>query len=229
MKRDVDKARDWQRAGAEAYSARRLARLQRRAAVGERLGLAQVSPRRAERAAAEGRRPEPPLKQGNGFAASAAQRRKVEAEGGCRVLARHEHGDELPAAVLAVLERWPAAGGPVDPAHVIARSRGGCDAAVCVVPLARPLHAAFDDDAFDLLDYLTPEEIAHAVFHVGIVRALRFITGSDWAPVTPPVVDRLPELTYDEQAEVVEGVGIDGALLELTGREWRAGVARCAA
>ena len=67
----------------------------------------------------------------------------------------------------------------LDPAHVIDRSVGGCDEAACVVPLCRLCHNAYDEGTpqLDLLPYLTLEEQAHAVGHLGLTRALRRITG----------------------------------------------------
>jgi hypothetical protein len=69
----------------------------------------------------------------------------------------------------------------VDPAHVIARSGGGCGAALCVVPLCRVrCHRAYDRGELDLLPYLEPAwraQLAHAVGHVGLIGALRRISG----------------------------------------------------
>lgn len=67
-----------------------------------------------------------------------------------------------------------------DPAHVVDRSLGGCDDPLCTVPLARLVHDAYDRGEVDLLPYLTREEQAHAVGHLGLLRALRRITGVDW-------------------------------------------------
>ena len=74
---------------------------------------------------------------------------------------------------------------PCDPAHLVARSVGGCDEADCVVPMCRPCHRAFDDGRLDLLPHLEPRyraEIAHAVLHVSLVALLRRLTGERWAP-----------------------------------------------
>lgn len=94
--------------------------------------------------------------------ASVAQRLKVEAQG-CRL-----HGDRCP--------------GPVDPAHVIDRSIGGCDDVRCVVGLCRLVHSSYDDHRFDVLPLLTLDEQAHAVEHLGLLRALRRVTGTRWQP-----------------------------------------------
>ena len=61
----------------------------------------------------------------------------------------------------------------IDPAHLWARGRGGCDDALCVVPLCRRYagqgcHPAFDDGRLDLLAKLVPrfaEELGHALVH----------------------------------------------------------------
>jgi hypothetical protein len=71
---------------------------------------------------------------------------------------------------------------------VIPRSLGGCDEPDCVVPLCRRHHRAYDHGELDLLPHLEPHwrpELAHAVVHVGVVGALRRITGS-----RSPIVDR---------------------------------------
>jgi hypothetical protein len=69
----------------------------------------------------------------------------------------------------------------VDPAHPIPRSLGGCGAAACCVPLCRPHHRAYDRGELDLLPYLEPAwraQLAHAVGHVGLIGALRRISGA---------------------------------------------------
>lgn len=53
-----------------------------------------------------------------------------------------------------------------------------------VVPLCRVHHVAYDAHLLDLVPYLTREEQAAAVEHVGLVRALHRLAGS--------VVDKLP-------------------------------------
>jgi len=72
---------------------------------------------------------------------------------------------------------------PVDPAHLVARARGGCDQPECVVALCRSHHRAFDRGTLDLLPRLEPDhrcELAHAVGHLGLVGALRRVTGRRW-------------------------------------------------
>jgi hypothetical protein len=68
--------------------------------------------------------------------------------------------------------------GGVDPAHLIPRSLGGCGDRLCVVPLCRGCHRAYDRGQLDLLPYLEPgwrSPLAHAVGHVGLIGALRRI------------------------------------------------------
>ena len=68
----------------------------------------------------------------------------------------------------------------VDPAHLVPRSLGGCDAPECVIALCRRHHRAYDAGALDLLPYLEPTcraEICHAVAHLGLIGTLRRLTG----------------------------------------------------
>lgn len=61
-------------------------------------------------------------------------------------------------------------------AHVIGRKYDQADGVVQpddVVPLCRDCHTKYDARALSLLAYLSLEEQAQAVRHVGIVRALR--------------------------------------------------------
>jgi len=70
----------------------------------------------------------------------------------------------------------------IDPAHLIPRSLGGCGDALCVVPLCRSVcHRAYDQGRLDLLPYLEPAwraQVAHAVGHVGLIGALRRVSGA---------------------------------------------------
>jgi hypothetical protein len=69
----------------------------------------------------------------------------------------------------------------VDPAHLISRSMGGCGDAACCVPLCRVDHRRYDRGELDLLPYLEPgwrAQLAHAVGHVGLIGALRRISGT---------------------------------------------------
>ena len=68
----------------------------------------------------------------------------------------------------------------IDPAHLVPRSLGGCDAADCVVPLCRIHHRAYDQGALDLVAHLEPHwrrEVAHAIGHLGLVGAYRRLSG----------------------------------------------------
>jgi hypothetical protein len=119
------------------------------------------------------RRPGPPrrrtpLRRAAFSAASPAQRAKV-AGGACLVCGRR----------------------PVDPAHLVPRSLGGCDQPDCVVPLCRAHHRLYDRGRLDLLPYLEPRcraELAHGLMHLGLLGVLRRVTGSRWAPA--PARDR---------------------------------------
>src|SRR5438270_1032870 len=71
-----------------------------------------------------------------------------------------------------------------DPAHLIPRSIGGCGDPLCVTALCRRCHRAYDRGELDLLPYLEPAwraQLAHAVGHVGLIAALRRISGRDRA------------------------------------------------
>ena len=68
----------------------------------------------------------------------------------------------------------------IDPAHLISRSRGGCGDPLCVVPACCVHHRAYDCGELDLFSYLEPAwraQLAHAVGHVGLIGALRRISG----------------------------------------------------
>jgi len=223
-KADPDEVRAKREAAARRWHDRRQKEARRRVEAGERVGLAPVSRQKLERDEHEGRPPRrETMRRGAGFAASAAQRRKVREEGGCRILRAHEHDlDEgrLPERVARALGTWaPAA---VDPMHVIDRALGGCDHPDCIIPGDRRLHGPYDDGKLNILRYLTLPEQAHATRHVGILGAIKRITGHDMRPAgrSPPGRDRLPYLTYDEQADVVAELGLIDALPALTGIQW---------
>ena len=75
----------------------------------------------------------------------------------------------------------------IDPAHLVPRSLGGCGDALCVVPACRRCHRAYDRGELDLLPYLElawRAQLAHAVGHVGLIGALRRISGSRREPAT---------------------------------------------
>jgi HNH endonuclease len=68
----------------------------------------------------------------------------------------------------------------IDPAHLIPRSLGGCGDALCVTALCRRCHRSYDRGELDLLPYLEPAlraQLAQAVGHVGLIGALRRISG----------------------------------------------------
>jgi hypothetical protein len=99
-----------------------------------------------------------PLQRSPSLAASEAQRAKV--AGSCCI-------------VCGATTR-------IDPAHVIPRSLGGCHHPDCVVALCRLHHRAYDRGELDLVAYLEPRhrgEAAHAVAHVGLIGALRRLSG----------------------------------------------------
>jgi hypothetical protein len=79
----------------------------------------------------------------------------------------------------------------IDPAHLIPRSLGGCGDPLCVVPLCRLHHRCYDRGELDLLPYLEPAwraQLSHGVGHVGLIGALRRISGHrpDEAEPTAP-------------------------------------------
>jgi hypothetical protein len=103
--------------------------------------------------------------------------------------------------------------GPCDPAHLWPRGMGGCDDPLCVVPLTRTEHMAFDAGALDLQPYLIAHglwaELAHMILahHVDPIAMLHRTTGDRY---TPDQGVRVAEL----EAEVarLNGVIDDAAL-----------------
>jgi hypothetical protein len=80
-------------------------------------------------------------------------------------------------------------GARIDPAHLCARGQGGCDDPLCVVPLCRQCHRAFDDGRLDVLPHLIYGhrlEIAHAVEHYqgDLIALLQRLTGSRYVPAS---------------------------------------------
>jgi hypothetical protein len=74
-------------------------------------------------------------------------------------------------------------GRPVDPAHLVPRSLGGCDEPECVVALDRRCHRGYDRGELDLLPYLEPRyraELAHGLLHVGLLGLLGRVSGTRW-------------------------------------------------
>jgi hypothetical protein len=84
---------------------------------------------------------------------------------------------------------------PVDPAHLVPGSLGGCDEPGCVVPLCRAHHRIYDRGELDLLPHLEPRhraELAHALTHIGLLVLLRRLTGARWKPQPADPVRRAP-------------------------------------
>lgn len=78
----------------------------------------------------------------------------------------------------------------VDPGHLCARGRGGCDDPLCTVPIYRPAHRAFDDGDLDLLPYLVGKrtaELQHALGHYegDLLGLLHRLTGDRYVPEKP--------------------------------------------
>lgn len=83
----------------------------------------------------------------------------------------------------------------LDAAHLCPRGLGGCDDPLCVVPLTRAEHVAFDradpqtGKRLDLLPYLVAHgchaELAHALGHYrgDLIALLERVTGEKWMPV----------------------------------------------
>lgn len=75
-------------------------------------------------------------------------------------------------------------------------SLGGCGDPLCVVPLCcTPCHRAYDEGRLDLLPHLEPAwraQLAHAVGHVGLIGALRRISGRSGPAGNRPPGIRLP-------------------------------------
>lgn len=68
---------------------------------------------------------------------------------------------------------------PCDPAHLVSRAQGGCDHPLCVVPLCRSCHRAYDEGKLDLSVFLEPnfrDEQAHALKHIGLARLYQRVT-----------------------------------------------------
>jgi hypothetical protein len=81
---------------------------------------------------------------------------------------------------------------PVDPAHLVPRSLGGCDHPDCVIPLDRCCHRAYDRGELDLLAQLEPRfraELAHALRHLPLIAVLRRVTGMRWVPASANITE----------------------------------------
>ena len=72
---------------------------------------------------------------------------------------------------------------PVDPAHLVPRSTGGCDHADCVIPLCRTHHRLYDHAQLVLGVHLGGgwrRELAHALTHVSAAELSRALQGLGW-------------------------------------------------
>jgi hypothetical protein len=95
-----------------------------------------------------------------------------------------------PAQRAAVAGRGSIVSGetPVDAAHLTPRAWGGCDDPLCVVPLTRAEHRAFDDGRLDILPFLIAHgcwaELAHAVeaHRMDPIALLHRCTGERYVP-----------------------------------------------
>ena len=77
-------------------------------------------------------------------------------------------------------------GRPVDPAHVVPRSLGGCDDPTASFPWTGAATGPMTGGELDLLPHLEPHfraELAHALTHLPLIRLLRRLTGQRWQPV----------------------------------------------
>lgn len=78
---------------------------------------------------------------------------------------------------------------PVDPAHLIPRSLGGCDHRECVIPLCRACHDAYDLGDLDISRFVWPaydRECLHAITqHMGPFRFVKHVTGQRSADTDP--------------------------------------------
>lgn len=68
-----------------------------------------------------------------------------------------------------------------DPAHLTSRAQGGCDSRLCVIPLCRNCHRAFDNGALDLEPILAlrqfAEERAHMAGHMSFQQCIQRLKG----------------------------------------------------
>ena len=116
-----------------------------------------------------GRREASSLKRGKAFAASSAQQNKV----------------RLTLCIVCGRDSYSV---PIDPAHVAARSCGGCAEPDCVVPLCRSCHDGFDGGRLSILENLVGRytvEIQHALGHYegDVIGLLQRLTNQRYEPV----------------------------------------------
>ncbi len=154
-----------------------------------RTPLRRVSEKREAEEAAIGRpQRRSSLKQGNGFAASKAQRDKVRLMP-CLACG---HGDDG----FGFEEETG-----VDPAHLWPRGKGGCDSPDCVIPLCRKCHRAFDQGELDLTARLAGSEAwaveqAHPILEHGVslLELLRRLSGNAYIQENEQLRARVAEL-----------------------------------
>lgn len=84
-----------------------------------------------------------------------------------------EQREVVRVTACIVTGREKSAGWVVDPAHLWPRGMGGCDDPLCVVPLWRPVHEAYDRGTFDLLPWI----VAHGGLHLHVAHALEHARG----------------------------------------------------
>lgn len=93
-------------------------------------------------------------------------RGKVDGERGCRVCGSRANVE----AAHTIGRKHDPPAGPFRAVRIVLPDD--------IVPLCRDHHQAYDKHELDLLPYLTHEEQASAVKHVGIVSAMRRLTSS---------------------------------------------------
>lgn len=157
--------------------------------------LRPVSEKREREEASSGKpRHRSTLKRGKGFEASPAQRAKV------KLLPCLGCGKE-------------GEGVRIDPAHLWARGRGGCDHPDCVIPLCRACHDKLDDPSveFDLLSRMVGSEawqveLAHPILchGVGLLELARRLTGETFegSPALLREIDALKARNLELEAAV---------------------------
>ena len=68
-----------------------------------------------------------------------------------------------------------------DPAHLASRAQGGCDSPMCVVPLCRNCHRAFDNGNMDLEPIIALREFAgersHMASHMSFQQCIQRLNG----------------------------------------------------
>lgn len=86
---------------------------------------------------------------------------------------------------------------PCDGAHVTPRGLGGCSDDLCVIPLIRAEHQAFDQGRLDVLPNMYAhglwDELGHAIteHHVDLLSLLQRLTGVRFVPEIVEVTDEM--------------------------------------